>query len=819
MLVNFFKTAFRVLLRQKGYALLNLVGLTTGLVAFVLIYLYIQNEISYDRSWKDYHQIYRVTTDIATNGKEEKLALTPFLEGAVLKKNFPEVIQATRIFFTDPSDKNAVSTVQYQGKFYDIPNLTVGDAHVFDIFNYKFTEGNPDSCLVKPASLVISEKIKQKIFGNASALGKKVKTSAREYTITGVFRERDRQPTHLDFDAVISVNSFDKSEQAELNEDWFFVNSYTYVKLSDTTHLKSFVPRANFIVDTAQEHFIKKEKIKIPGKSRIYFQPIQQVHFTTGMLYDYPSNIKPSYLYILGIVAFFILLTASINYINFATAQSIKKAREIGIRKVIGANRKQLLRQYISESLILTFVSFLIALSIVEIIMPVFNELVGKHIVLVKSLTAGYGIFFGLFLLLLIFVLAVLSGSFPAFVLYVLKPVDVLRGKNIYLGRSRGKQTYSAASLRKSLVIFQYFAGIGVLIFTLVMEAQIHFVENRGLGFDKNDIVVVNNPPSDTSFNRKAPLFVKDMENDSSIEMASTTANIPGYLTGKTVFSLADTTRHGAQVMSSFYVGDHYFDLFRIKMVKGRAFSEKDGDDTTYNVILNESAVRFLHLQNPVGQGIITPFSRKGKIIGVVKDFNYSALYQPVEPLAFLLRPKDSRFVVFRYKKGMEKQALSHLRVVWKKFNKNYTLYYTFLNKKLDSLYQKDQKMFYLFVYFSIFVIFISSLGLYGLSSFLIEQRSKEISIRKVLGGSKNQILILLSKEYLALVLFAGALASPLVYFLTRHWLESFAYHIRLSIFHFLLSILFVSLISFLTILIQSYRILRTNPSEYLKYE
>ncbi len=814
MLVNFFKTAFRVLLRQRGYALLNLVGLTIGLVAFVFIYLYVQNEISYDKSWKDYHQIYRVTAEIKANGKSEKIALTPFMTGAFLKKNFPEVIQSTRIFFTDPSDKNAVSTIQYRGKYYDIPNLTVGDSHVFNIFNYKFIEGNPDSCLIKPASLVISEKIKQKIFGNANAIGKKVKTSVRVYTITGVFLERSGQPTHLDFDAVVSVNSLNKKEQKELNTSWFFVNSYTYVKLSDTINLKSFEQRTNFRVDTAQEHYIKKEDIKIPGTTKIYFQPIRKVHFTTGMLYDYNTNIKPSYLYILGIVAFFILLSASINYVNFATAQSIKKARVIGIRKVIGADRKQLLGQYISESLILTLGSFLIALSVVEIIMPVFNELVGKHIVLIKSL----GNVYGLFLLILIFVLAVLSGSFPAFVLYVLKPVDVLRGKNIYLGRSRSKQTYSAASLRKTLVIFQYFSGISVLIFTLVMEAQIHFVENRGLGFDKNNIVVVNNP-KDTSFTRRAPLFVKDLEKDSSIELASTAANIPGYLSGKMVFRLTGAKSHVVQMMSSFFVGNHYFNLLRIKILKGRNFSIKDRDDTTNNVILNEAAVKFLQLKNPIGQALITPFLKKGKIIGVVNDFNYSALYQPVEPLAFMLRPKDSRFIVFRYKPGMKDQALAHLRTVWKKYNKNYTLYYTFLNKKLDSLYQKDQKMFYLFIYFSIFVIFISSLGLYGLSAFLIEQRSKEISIRKVLGGSKQQILMLLTKEYLLLVLFAGALASPLVYFLTKHWLESFAYHINLSIFYFLFSILFVCLISFLTVLIQSFRILRKSPSEYLKYE
>lgn len=818
MLFNFFKAAFRILIKQRGYALLNLLGLTTGLVAFVFIYLYIQNEVSYDRSWKDYQDIYRVTSEISTGGKPEKLSLTPFLLGAKLKRNFPEIKQETRLFFTDPSDKNAVSAVQYQGNFYDIPNLTIGDANVFKIFNYKFLEGNPDSCLEKPSSMVISEKIKQKIFGNADAIGKKVKTSVREYTITGVFTNKGK-PSHLDFDAVISVTSFDKSEQIQLNKNWFWVNSYTYLKLSDTTNLKSLTLRANYLIDTAQEHYIKSEDIKIPGKSTIAFQPIRQVHFTTDLLYDYDSNIKPSYLYILGIVAFFILLTASINYVNFATAQSIKKARQIGIRKVLGADRKQLLRQYISESLILTFVSFLIALSIVEIIMPVFNALVGKHIVLIKSLASGYGIVFGLSLLLIIFILAVLSGSFPAFVLYILKPVDVLRGNTILWGRKRRNQPHTAASLRKSLVVFQYFAGIGVLIFTWVMAAQIHFVENRGLGFDKNNLIVVNSP-RDTSFTRKAPFFVKDLEKDSSIILASTAANIPGYLTGKLVMNLAtDTTKQETQIMSSFFVGNNYFKVFKFKLLKGRNFNLADGDDTTANVILNESAVKFLHLRKPIGHPISTLFARKGKIIGVVKDFNYSALYQPVEPLAFLLRPKYASFVVFRYRPGMEAQALSQLKKVWNKYNKNYTLYYTYLGKKLDSLYQKDQKMFYLFIYFSIFVIFISSLGLYGLSSFLIEQRSREISIRKVLGGSRRQILLLLSKEYLVLVLLAGALASPLIYFLTKHWLKSFAYHIPLSIFYFILSILIVCLISFLTVLIQSFNILRKSPSEYLKYE
>lgn len=817
MLLNFFKTGFRILLRQKSYTLLNLLGLTAGLMAFVFIYLYIQNEISYDRSWKDYHHIYRITVDISTGGKVDKLALTPYLLGAKLKKNFPEVLQETRLFFTDPSDKNAVSSVKYKGKFYDIPNMTVGDANVFKIFNYVFIEGNPDSCLIKPNSMVISEYIKKKIFGSTNALGKKVKTSMREYTVTGVFSDKDR-PSHLSFDAIISVSSLDKNEQKELNQNWFWINSNTYVKLADNINIKAFEQSANYLVDSSEQHYIQKEHIKISGKTKIHLQPIVKVHFSSGLLYDSRSNIQISSLYIFGIVALFILLTATINYVNFATARSIKRAREIGIRKVMGASRRQLLLQYISESLILTFASFLIALSLVEIMMPVFNNLVGKHIILVRSLASGYGIFFGLFLLLIVFLLAVLSGSFPAFVLYALKPVDVLRGNNIFLSHRFGKQRYTAGSLRKALVVIQYFVGIGIIIFTCVMAAQIHFVENRRLGFDKNNIVVVNSPP-DTSFNRKAGLFVTDLEKGPAIELASTAANLPGYLTGKILFSLGDTSKYKTQVMNSFMVGNHYFKLLKIPLISGRNFNEAKDGDTSDNIIINEAAVNFLNLKYPIGHILKTPLAKKGKIIGVTKNFNYSSLYQPVEPLAFILRPQFARFIVFRFRPGQKAQALKHLKKTWDKFNKGYTLYYTLLDKKLDSLYQSDQKMLSLFIYFSIFLIFISSLGLYGLSAFLIEQRSKEISIRKVLGGSRRQILLLLVKEYLALVLLAGLLASPVVYYFTERWLGSFSYHIHSNILYFLFSIILVFLIAFLAVLLQSFRILRKNPSEYLKYE
>ena len=816
MWASFFRMGFRVLLRQKNYFLLNLAGLTIGIVAFVFIYLYVENALYYDRSWKNYHHIYRVNETYSTGGKAEKMALTPYLLADKLKDNFPGIMESTRLFFTDPSDKNDVSSVNYKGKLYDIPNLTIGDARLFKIFNYNFTEGTPDSCLLKPNSLVLSTAMKQEIFGDKPALGKKVKTSIRQYTVTGVFDNKNR-PSHLDFDAVISTNSLDKEEQTQLNNNWFWMNCYTYVELADTVNVRTFTQRTNYFVDTAMQHYMRKQKIKIDGYSRLNYQPIQEIHFSKGLLYDSHSNINVTYLYIFVIVALFILLMASINYVNFATARSLKRAREIGVRKVMGALRKQLMRQYISEALILTFTAFIISLSLVELMIPVFNTLVNRHITLVHSLFSGFGLIFGFLLLLFMLLLALLSGSFPAFVLSSLQPVEVLGGRGIVF-RTKKRHSFTAAGLRKFLVVVQYLVAIGVIISTLIIFAQIHYVKNRPLGFDKENVVVVNSP-ADTSFRGRVKNFVAALQADPAIEQVATASSLPGYLTGKILVSTGDSTGGHMQTLNSFFVGYHYFDLLKIPLSEGQYFSSVKENDSTGHFILNEAAVDFLHLKHPVGSYLHTPFTKKGKIIGVVKNFNFSSLHQQVEPLIFVLRPQYVRYVVLRINPAKRQEALAHLQASWNKYNKGYTMYYTFLDQKLDTLYSSDQKMLSLFFYFSLFVILISALGLFGLSSFLIEQRAKEISIRKVLGGSEKQIIFTLVKEYVILVLIAGLLISPVVYFFIEKWLNSFAYHIRLSIWYFVAGIVLVLLIAFFTVLLQALFMVRKRPVEALKYE
>lgn len=813
---NFFLSGFRVLLRQKYYTFLNLIGLTIGIVAFVFIYLYIQNELYFDRSWKDYPHIYRVNEAYSTGGKVEKMALTPFLLADKLDSLFPEVIQSTRLFFTDPSDKNSVSSVEYNHVRFDIPNLTIGDPWVFKIFDYAFVEGNPDSCLIHPNSIVLSTAMKKEIFGNQSALGKTLRTSVRTYRVTGVFDNTNR-PSHIKFDAVISVNSLGDREQKGLSEDWFWINCYTYLRLADTVHPKHLEKKINLFVDSAVGQYIRKQNLNIVGYTKVFLQPISRIHFSSGWLYDSHTNTNTFYLYIIGIVAVFILFTASINYINFATARSLKRAREIGVRKVLGAVRKQLVLQFVSEAIILTFSAFVLALSLVELMMPTFNQLVGKKISLVTSLFSGYGLFFGVILLLMIFLLSVISGSFPAFVLSSLPPAGVLRGNNLFL-KHRGKQRFTASGMRRLLVVIQYLVAIGMFISTLIMADQIHFVETRPTGFNKENVLVVNRPP-DTAFRSRTAGFVQTLKENHAIKEVVTTANLPGYLSGKLLYGIGDTALNNIKSINTFFVGENFFHLLEIPVVRGRLFSNRPANDSVEEVILNESAVKLLRLKHPIGYALNSPFTKKGKIIGVVKDFNFASLHKKVEPLAFLMRPNAVQYIVLRIDPRHKKEAVNHLRRTWKAFNPGYSLHYTFLKSKLESLYQGDQKILSLFIYFTLFVMLISSLGLYGLSAFLMEQRSKEIGIRKVLGGSDNRIIFLMAKEHMILVLVAGLLIVPLVYIFMNRWLNGFAYHIHLHACYFIAGIVLVALIAFVTVLFQSIQIVRKSPSVSLKYE
>ena len=819
MIGNYFKIGLRILMRQRSYTLLNIAGLAIGIAVFVFIYLYIQSEISYDRNWSGDDRIYRVTNEYSLEGKLEKIALTPFLLAENLQNEIPGVEIATKLFFTDPSDVNDMSSVKYQDKVYEVADITLGDKNVFKIFDYEFLEGNPDSALAKPNSIVISSEVANMIFGSEKAIGKTLNSWIREYTVTGVFYKNDK-PTHLNFDAVVSVNSLPPNDLKSLKSDWFWLNCYTYIKVANTVDMAALSEKINQFTNAKLDHYVDSTKSQVRGYYQFNLEPVTAIHFNTRLEYDSPTNTERSNLYIFGIIALFILLTASINYVNLAMARSLKRAKETGVRKVLGAYRKQLIMQHISESFIVTFIAFVFALSLVEFLMPQFNALVDKNLTLVGTLFSKDGIFFGLLLIGMIVVLAFLSGSFPALILSSFRPVNILKGNNFFFSM-KGKDRISTTGIRKILVVIQYFVSIGMIISTAIIYSQMKFLDDLDLGFDKKNIVVIN-LPQDTLMHARSADFAKAIKNHPGILEVCTAMNVPGYTEGKILFRVGGTDTAALQSFSYFAVSENYFTTLKIPLAEGSFFTSGLGtNDSVHKYIINEAAVEYLKLENPVGSKLNASFfeDNNGVVVGVVKNFNYTSLHNKVEPLIFMLWPSRSRYLLVKIDENQQDEAFAHINKTWEEFNSGQYMHYTFLEDKIKSLYRVDHKMLSLFIYFSLFVIFISSLGLYGLSSLLIEQRTKEIGIRKVLGGSENQIILLLSKDYLLLVLFAGLLVSPAVYFLMNSWLGTFAYAVQISGWYYFFGILAALAIAFLTMYIRSFNVVKNSPSAALKYE
>ena len=819
MIANYFKIGLRILHRQRSYTILNVAGLAIGIAVFVFIYLYIQSEIRYDRHWSDNDRIYRIWNEYAIDGKIERVAVTPYLLSGKLQSQFNQQVEAsTMIFFTDPSDVNDMSSLTYEDQVFEIPDITLSNESLFNIFDYNLIEGDPKTALFEPNSMVISTEVARQIFGDEPALGKKLRTIIREYTITGVIDKQCR-PSHITFDAVVSASSLDPQDIEMMHKDWFWLNCYTYVKLADTVDAKSFEKRFNDFAMAEIEQFIDSAGVSINGYTYYHLEPVSQVHFDTTLGYDSPTNIDYTSLVIFGIIAGFILLTASINYINLAMARSLKRAKEVGVRKVLGAQRKQLTMQHISESFIVTLVAFIIALSLVEFLMPQFNQLIGRDLTLVGTLFTRQGIFFGLGLVLLITLLAIISGIFPAFILSSFNPVYVLKGNNFFFN-FRGRKKISAGGIRKVLVTLQYIVSTGMIIATAIIYMQMQFLKKHDLGYDEKNVLVINTP-DDTTYYHRSGEFVGELLELPGVVSVSSTMNVPGYTTGKLMFHVGDTSNMSLRTVNYYAVDEHFFDVLGLRLLKGNRFTAEMADDTVRKYIVNEAAMRFLGLDEPVGAKLdATLFARfNGEVIGVVNDFHTVSLHSEIQPLVFLLWPKKSRYILVRSNADMEAKVLDEVKATWTKYNPGNYMHYTYLDEKIKTLYSSDYKMLSLFIYFSLFVIFISSLGLYGLSSFLIEQLIKEIGIRKVLGGSENQITVLLAKDYLKLVLLAGLIATPVVYLLMNNWLDGFAMRITINGWYFVVGILLMLLLAFLTVIVRSYHAVRRSPSAALKYE
>jgi putative ABC transport system permease protein len=799
MLKNYIRIAVRNLLRHKVYSAINIFGLAIGIAACLLIFLYVQDELTYEKHFQKSERIFRVANDINLQGQTDKFALTPLGLAPALKKDYPELEEAIRLM---PIGKQ---TVWYEEKAFNEENLFFADSNFFKVFTYDFVKGNPETALREPKTIVITEAMAEKYFGNAeNAMDKVLQFSRNPHKVTGVIK--DPKHSHIQVTALLSLSSLDKQAQQVYLQDWFRVSTLTYVLLRDPGQREAFAGKLDGFYQKYLAPWIKENKLSASVKYHLI--PLEEIHFNTDFTYDISPSGNKAYVYVFGFVAVFILLIACINYMNLATARSAKRAKEVGLRKVVGANRLQLIRQFIGESVFITFLAILVALALVELLLPYFNSLTEKEF----SLTYFSNPAILLALLVIVLFVGLAGGSYPAFFLSGFKPVDVLKTDKSPRG--------SNALLRRALVVTQFTISLIMIIGTIVVFSQMQFLKNTPLGFNKEQVVVIDVPGGDTTLVNKLTTIKQEFLQNPAIKMVSNSANIPGAQMGRLLF-LAENqdNKMEEKTMSSMFIDYEFLDLMQIKLASGRNFQKDLRSDDTAAFIINETAAKFMGWKEPLGKRIEMGLGYNGRVVGVVKDFHFTTLHNKIEPLAMVLAPKTQGYLLLRVASEEMPATISFIEQKWKTFDPRHPMEYFFLDENFNKQYRAEEKMLTVFGYFAGLTILIACLGLFGLASFTAEQRTKEIGIRKVLGSSVSEIILLLSKDFAWLVLIAILLASPLAWYGMHHWLQDFAYRTEIKWWFFAVAGFSALAIAMLTVSFQAAKAANLNPIKALRSE
>ncbi|MDX5348843.1 MAG: FtsX-like permease family protein, partial [Hymenobacteraceae bacterium] len=546
---------------------------------------------------------------------------------------------------------------------------------------------------------------------------------------------------------------------------------------------------------------------KLNATMDFHLQPIRDIHLSNDFMYEWSPSGNKKYVYIFGFVALFILLIASINYMNLATARSSKRAKEVGLRKVIGAYKSQLIRQFIGESVLITLLAVVLALVLVELLLPTFNSLTDKNFSTIYLLNGQ----FLLALLAMVVLVGVLAGSYPAFFLSGFKPVEVLKSDKSPRG--------SSAWLRKGLVVTQFTLSLIMIIGTIVVFRQMQFLKKTDLGFNKEQMVVVDIPSGDSTLVNSLPNIKNELLQNPKITKVATTANIPGEEVGRLLFRMGKDGQRDEKAMSVMFVDPDFTDVMDMEFAIGRGFSKDMATDQTKALVVNEATVKWMGWKNPIGQKMTYGKDTEGTIVGVVKDFHYKSLHSEIEPLVLIPVPKNSGYLLARVAPGDVQSTIGFIEEKWSKFDPNHPMEYFFLDEKFDEQYRAEEKMLAVFGYFAALTILIACLGLFGLASYTAEQRTKEIGIRKVLGSSVSEIVLLLSKDFAVLVVVAIVLASPIAWYGMNKWLQDFAYRTPLSIWIFALAGAAALIIAMLTVSSQAAKAAMLNPIKTLRSE
>lgn len=791
MFKNYLIVAFRNLLRYKGHSIINITGLAIGIASCLLLFLWVEDELNYDRYHANADRIYRVVSQLEVNNKIKRSAKSPAPLAPALLNEFPWIQKAVR-----------VTRKKYLMKcnnklFYE--DIFFADPDVFDIFTFPLVEGNPKTALKGPDSILISEEMKEKYFGETEAMGKTIALGEwQDFRITGVFKNIPRN-SHFRFDFLGSVLTY----RPDYHSKWGVSNYCTYILLPKDS---SAFPA---LFEEKMPQFVEKyrgKKLRDMYNLTYMLQPLTHIHLHSHMRNEIEPNRDIETVYIFSAIAIFILLIACLNYINLATARFANRAREVGLRKVLGASPVQLIRQFLGESFMLVFIALPIAILLAELFLPLFNSLAGKELVSHyfnnQFLSAGMA---GIVLCV-----GLLSGTVPALFITAFQPTAVLKGTL--------KISSIIPVLRRFLVVFQFSISIALIVSTLIISDQLDYMRTKKLGFNKDHLVniAINN-------NKEALLKYDTIKYDLSQHPDVTAVSASSFFPGRPRWNMnywTDGMRTDEYRMIGCIPVDYDFiDTFEINIVEGRGFSREFTTDTDSAFILNQSAVREFGWESAVGKRFNLSNWKKGTVVGVVEDFHNNSLHGEIEPLVLYIEPPHFEYFSVRLAPGNTAQALDFLKRKWEQLVPGEPFKYTFLDEDLDRLYIDEKKLRELFIIATFLAVLLAGLGLFGLATFTTEQRTKEIGIRKVMGASAFEIAFLLSREFCRWVLISNIIAWPVAWYAMNKWLQNFTYRITIMPWTFLLAGLLAFLIALLTVSYKAARAAGTNPVEALRYE
>lgn len=790
MLKNYLKTAIRNLTRHKGYSLINIAGFAIGIACCILILLWVQDETSFDRFHENLDSLQRVVEEQHySDGTIFPIARTPYPVGPALVADYPEIVNFTR--FT-PFWR---TLLEYVDKSFYERGFAFADPSLLEMFSFPLLKGDAETALSETNAVLISEDMAKKYFGTEDPIGKVITMdNAHDFQVSGVF-ENIPHNSHLQFDFLGQFDTFVKL--SGWGKEWTSNNYYTYVQLTEDAHHQDVTPKIyEYITNIYPE-----------SGTKFLLQPVKDIHLRSDFAIDLggKSENRIKYVYMFSLIAVFILLIACMNFMNLTTARASRRSLEIGMRKVVGAKRTNLIRQFLGESVLISFLSLLIAVGLVLLVLPAFNSISGKELGLatfnIGLLAAG--------LIGIALVTGILSGSYPAFLLSAIQPIRVLKSSLSMASKN--------SAFRKILVTCQFSLSIGLIIGTFVVYRQLDFMQKKSLGYNQEHIVYF---AERGDFWKSYDALKMELQRSPNIVGVTAASSIPTH----TVTSTSGVDWEGKDpgfdvLFTQFNVDYDYFETLEMEMARGRSFSKDFPTDAAEAFILNETGARLTGMKDPIGKKF-TLWDKSGPIIGVVKDYHFKSLHAKIEPLVLRMFHRNwNRYVIIRIRPDDITETLKTVENAYKRYHPGYPFEFQFLDEALNALYSSEKRTGKVFRCFMFLAIFVSCLGLFGLASFMADQRTKEIGIRKVLGASVSGIFFMLLKEFVKWVLLASVISWPLAHYAMDSWLRNFAYRTDIALWIFLVSGFIGLAVAVVTVSYQSMKASIANPVDSLRYE